>query len=363
MREIREILAKLDDHTEPAVLATVVDLKGSSYRLPGARMLVLPDGGFVGTVSGGCIEADVLERAARVAESGIPEVFLYDTTSDEDSVFSMNMGCRGVVRILLEKAARDSDYISFLARSINERKTGFVATLVPAASRDEGVSRFYFDVSGQGGEGAPGQVADEVKRIASDRRGRRPAGLIELEDGTEYFIEIVEPPKHLVVFGAGADAIPLVHLANRIGWETTVFDHRPAYADAERFPSADTIVVARPEDAADRVTLGRDCAAIVMSHNYGHDKEYLRRLLSAGLTYVGALGPKFRTERILEELRDEGESFAESELAVLRAPVGLDIGGADPETIAVSMIAEIQAVFANREGGALKDRNGSIYEH
>lgn len=363
MREIREILAKLDVLAAPAVLATVVDLKGSSYRLPGARMLVLPDGAFVGTVSGGCIEADVLERAARVAETGIPEVFLYDTTADENSVFSMNMGCRGIVRILLEKVAPESPYIGFLARSVAERKAGFAATLVSPMERETGPVRYYFDVSGRGGEDAPAPVADEVRRIASDRRGRRPAGLFELEDGSEYFIEIVEPPKHLVVFGAGADAIPLVDLANRIGWETTVADHRPAYANRERFSTADRIVVARPEDAADRVSLGSDCAAVVMSHNYVHDKEHLRRLLRSGLAYIGALGPRVRTERILSELREEGDSFTESELEALRAPVGLDIGGADPETIAVSMIAEIQAVFANRDGGALRDRPGSIYEH
>ncbi|HUF02931.1 MAG TPA: XdhC/CoxI family protein [Aridibacter sp.] len=360
MKEIREILSGIDEAEGPGVLATVVDVKGSSYRLPGAKMLVFGDGSFVGTVSGGCVEADVLERAKRVLGSGTPEIFLYDTTGDESSVFSLNMGCKGIVRILLERVDAGSEYLGVFRRSIREGIAGFVATrLLP----DTEIGRAVFDREGSlTGGSVPKEASAFVRKLAADRHtARRPAAIIGTE-GDEYFIESVQPPMHLLILGAGADAIPLADIAHRLGWRVTVADHRPAYANKERFPDADRIVVCRPEEMRDAVREAGSSAAVVMSHNFCNDTEYLKGLFAADVEYIGALGPRVRTEEMLGKISETDGPVGKEKLAKLHAPVGLDIGGTDPETIAVSIIAEIQAAFSNREGGSLKDREGRIYD-
>lgn len=364
MRELREILARSAalGSGESAVLATVVDVKGSSYRLPGAKMLVLEDGSFFGTVSGGCVEADVLERAARVRESGVPEVFLYDTTGDEDSVFSLNMGCRGIVRVLLEKIERESPYVEFLRGCYEGGSAGYAATRVGKGSTG---ARAFYDDKGRlaGGTAPPPGIDSIIKNIASSpAAGRRPSSVEIADDGDEVFVEKCGPPPRLLICGAGADAIPLADIAHRVGWRVSIADHRPAYAAAARFPDVDSIVVSRPEKLLENVKLEAVSAAVVMSHNFNNDKEYIRQLIPSGLQYVGALGPGIRTEELLSELGAEGAEFNTDQLSKLHAPVGLDIGGADPETIAVSIIAEIQSVMSGRQGGFLKRRGKPIYD-
>ncbi len=368
MREIREIIAavRAASEEEPFALATVVDVKGSSYRMPGAKMLVRADGSFVGTVSGGCVEADVLERASRVLESGQPEVFHYDTTADDASVFSLNMGCKGIVRVLLERALAGSDYLGFFENVLDSGKPGYAATLVGKGSSDFPVcERAFFNAEGDlTGGSAPTEVAARVAALANAAGGkRRPAEIFELEGfGAEYFIELAEPPRHLLICGAGADAMPLADIAERIGWRVTVADHRASYATGERFPSAERIVVCRPEDISVHVVADAGTAIVIMSHNFGHDREYLKQALGSRAGYVGALGPRVRTDELLEELGKEGVSFSEDRLERLFAPVGLDTGGDDPETIALAIAAEINAVFSGREGGHLRGRGGPIYD-
>lgn len=299
MKEIRDILDRVAafESGQRAVLATVIEVIGSGYRLPGARMLILPDGGTAGTVSGGCLEADVLERAKLVLETGQSEIFTYDTTENEASVFSLNMGCRGVVRIKLELIGKDSEIIAAMKAAYQ------------------------------------GRVASED----------------------------LLPPIALLLFGAGTDAIPLVRIAAELGWQVTVYDHRPAFLTAERFPKAQILVEQQP-DRSPVITADALTAAVIMTHNYGRDRLILPSLLRSRAFYIGALGPKRRTEQLREELAAEGETFGEDELSRLYAPVGLDIGADTPEAIALSIAAEIQSVLKKRGGSHLRDRKGSIYD-
>ena len=300
MKEIKEILERVSAFAdgEKAILATVVDVRGSGYRLPGARMLMLADGRTFGTVSGGCLEADVLERAKKVLASGQAEVFTYDTTENEDSVFSLNMGCRGVIQILLEPVSKDSPLISEMRAAYDNREAS----------------------------------------------------------------ENVEPPIAVMLFGAGADAVPLVRIASELGWQVTVYDHRPAILTEERFPSAKKIVLQNVDEPLTEFASDRRTAAVIMTHNYTRDCFVLPALLNSDAFYIGALGPKRRTEQILEELTANGENFTPEQLSRLYAPVGLDIGADTPEGIALSIIGEIQSVLANRDGGHLRNRKGSIYD-
>jgi xanthine dehydrogenase accessory factor len=366
MKELQEILKKISALApdEKAVLATVVDVKGSSYRRAGARMLIGAGGETTGTVSGGCLEADVLERAKRVLRTGAAEVFIYDTTREEDSVFSLNMGCRGVIRILLEPA-RDNEIFEFLQNSVTQRKACAIATLIAKTenfSLPVGTKFLFRPETDSGDETNPviqNVAADAAKALAHNRKFSK---IYEADSETaEFFIESVNPPVNLLLFGAGHDAIPLAGFAKNLGWRVCVIDHRAAWASAERFPESDEIVVSRAENLDENLFRDANSIAVLMTHNYEADREILPRLLNSSCRYIGALGPKKRTENLIAELRQAGKSFDESKLDRLYAPVGLDIGSETPEEIALAIVAEIQSVLSNRGGGFLRGRDGGIH--
>ena len=355
MKEIREILKQVGSLTagEKAVLATVVDLKGSGYRLPGARMLIRANGDATGTVSGGCLEADVLERAKRVLETGRSEVFVYDTTADENSVFSLNMGCRGVMRILMEAVDANSEIFSAIRRVYERRLAEACAVIIQGEAAEIG-KRIWSN----GSTGAFPTMAADLSTFTGSASNYET---IKYEaDGAlvEFAFERIAPPVQLFMLGAGADAVPVADAAHGLGWQVNVCDHRPAFLTRERFPRCDALVGLErdgvPEWEVDDLT-----AFVLMNHNYDRDKAMLPGALRSEAFYVGALGPKRRTQQIMEEL---GDRFTEEQLSRLRSPAGLDIGGDTPEAIAVSIVAEIQSVLKHRSGGPLRDRQAPIYD-
>ncbi|MFL6373263.1 MAG: XdhC family protein [Pyrinomonadaceae bacterium] len=350
-KELRDILARVRQlgPDDQAVLATVVSLEGSGYRLPGARMLIAHDGTVIGTVSGGCLEADLLERAQAVFATGKPDLITYDTRGHDDSVFSLNMGCNGVLKVLLEPV-EGNDLFALIEQVFTTRQPITLATVI--ASDD------------------PAHPIGERIAIDNDSEATHCSPLTAPSSATaycplptaDYFVETIRPPLNLVVFGAGFDAVPVVRLANELGWHITVVDHRPAYLDAERLSHPDELLNLRPDELAANLQLGPDSAAVVMTHNFEHDREILRFLLTQPVQYLGALGPKARTTRILADLTAAGNDVDAATVTKLHAPIGLDIGAQTPESIALSIIAEIQAVVAERDAGHLKDRQAPIYE-
>ncbi len=363
-KELLEIIKYFEsarpDSTK-TVLATVVDVQGSSYRLPGARMLIGENGEMRGTVSGGCLEADVLERASRVLQTGTTEVFTYDTTSHADSVFSLNMGCRGVIRILLERP--NLDFINFCRRLRQTRHSGLAAALI---GREENANdckigaRMVFDegkiITNQFSPAITENLLPDCLIVLQEKKSK----LLKNAFG-EFFLEFIPSSVSLIIFGAGADAIPVAETAKNLGWHTTIIDHRAAFANKVRFPAADEIIITRAENLETNLVIDEKTVAVVMSHNYEHDKNVLRFLLNSDARYIGALGPKRRTENILREWRETGENFSDKQLNRLYAPIGLDIGADAPESIALSIIAEIKSVLTERNGGFLRRRIGSIY--
>lgn len=373
MKEIREILdrvSKLEDG-ERAILATVIDVRGSGYRLPGARMLILASGETFGTVSGGCLEADVLERAKKVLETGQAEVFTYDTTADENSVFSLNMGCRGVIRILLEAVGKDDPIIRTLGTVTSEHRRLAIATLIDADTKTGNTvgGRAIYGHDGQyHSDGLPESVAgsqqlfDEVEAFFASDTDYCFRTLGTPEGSFEFALECLRPPVSVLLFGAGADAVPFVRIAGELGWQVTVHDHRPAFLTGERFPAAADLILQNVDQCPDAVAAEGRTAAVIMTHNYGRDRLILPALLRSGAFYIGALGPRRRTEQLLEEITAGGDKFTHEQYARLYAPAGLDIGADTPESIALSIIGEIQSVLRSRNGAHLRDRQGSIYD-
>lgn len=361
MKELQEILKKISNFApeEKAILATVVDVQGSGYRRAGARMLIDENGFSIGTVSGGCLEADVLERAKNVLETGESCVITYDTTKDENSVFGLGMGCRGIVRILLEEIDAENNFLDFLQTAFDARKSFTMATVI--TSNDESLdvgARYFFQDSLISFNAISPQIhkklSEELKHFSQEKNSK-----LATFDFGEVFFETINPPINLQLFGAGYDALPLIKFAKEIGWRVSVIDHRAAFANVERLPEADEITVSRFEDLSADFFTDEMSVAVVMTHNYERDREILPHLLRSKYLYIGALGPRKRTEKILNE---SGKTFSSEQLAKLHAPIGLDIGANSPEAIALSIIAEINAVLSGRNGGFLRERKGSIYD-
>lgn len=350
-KEIQQIIEKLNTlgSDEKAILATVVDVVGSGYRRPGARMLIDQNGYGIGTVSGGCLEADVLERAKKVLQTNEPTVITYDTSKDENSVFGLGMGCRGIIRILLEPIEKENGFLDLVSLSLKRRTIFKVATLINPKRPDLkiGWRIFQDDLDVLANNLSPDEIS-EIKNLPENSWS-----VTDLSFG-EVFVETIKPPLNLLLFGAGYDAIPLIKFAKELGWRVTAIDHRPAFANKERLSEVDEVITANIQDLDDNFFQDENSVAVIMTHNYNRDRDILPRLLKSKCLYVGALGPKKRTEKILAET---DEIWSEN----LHAPIGLDIGADTPEAIALAIVAEIQAVLKNRNGGFLRERQGSIY--
>jgi xanthine dehydrogenase accessory factor len=340
------------------VLATVVHVQGSAYRRPGARMLILPDGQHIGSISGGCLEGDVCQKAWWLTQDAKPALRVYDSMSDDDAVWEFGLGCNGVVQVLLERInSLDVDEsLHFIEASRSNRTPAVIATVIstsPASSLRVG-SRLMLDdthVSGSlAGTTHRSTICEHARAALLEGANRT----VELE-GNQLFIEAIQPPLPLVIFGAGPDAIPLVSLAKWLGWSVTVADGRPAYARQDRFAKADRVVLTTADDPTGSIVIDRSTAVILMTHSYLQDRKLLECIVPLMPRYLGVLGPRVRTRRLLEHFDPT------IDLLELHAPIGLDIGAETPESIAISIVAEIQATLAGRAGEMLKLRRGPIH--
>jgi xanthine/CO dehydrogenase XdhC/CoxF family maturation factor len=362
MNELAAILSAW--RTEPdsvrnGMLATVVHVSGSAYRRPGARMLILADGRRIGTVSGGCLESDVAKRAWWFTEGGRPAVRAYDTSSDDDAVWEFGLGCNGVVHVLFERIEnpQTQELLRFLDTNRAARRGVVVATVVATtdAARAQIGQRLLLEAGGVRGGSVRGTPLEaEILTHTPACFLAQKSCLVHLAD-CDVFVEWVGAPVPLVVFGAGHDAIPLVKFAKELGWHVTVADGRANYAQANRFPDADRIVVLGREDVLAGIEITRESIVVLMTHNYPMDVKLVERILPGKPRYLGLLGPKVRSEKLLAEA---GQPLHGVDV---HAPVGLDLGSDTPEAIALSIVAEIQASLCGRQGGMLKWREAAIH--
>ncbi len=353
---------------QPCAMATVVGVSGSTYRRPGARMLFSQKGRLAGLINAACLESDLSERAKQVILSGQPRLISYDTTSPNDIVFGLGLGCNGTVEILMEPSQATS-----MARKIevlNRCMTDAVPTILATVISAKGVHGIqlgdFFSRNSKGmtastiSDSRLSSLIDSDSKSMSTKPFSRktyslPAG------SAEVFFESVSPSLPLVIFGAGPDAFPLVDAAKLLGWQVTVVDHRPAYASKDNVPNADAIVLSEPEQFADHLKLSERHVAVIMTHNFDKDRKLLRMLLGSPVRYVGLLGPNSKLQTLLQNLKQEGFKPSEAQMNKLHAPIGLDIGAETPEEIALSIVSEIKAVLEERAGGFLKNRPGPIH--
>ena len=369
MTELQRLLLAYDQHraaARPCALATVVEVLGSAYRRPGARMLVTVDGQLTGAISGGCLEGDARQRARQAIFRGEPTLVTYDTRDEDDPRHGLGPGCQGVVRILLEPldfAAPDNP-LELLRSFAQHPEPAVLATVfeTDAHGLRAAVGQRLL-LSAAGTERGTPLLAAPLAEAAHATLAQGQSQVLDIETGAgpvRALLEILTPPLRLVVYGAGNDAQPLVQLAASLGWHVVVVDGRPNLATASRFPEAADVRVV-PVRALETQVPDTNAYHVLLSHNYAYDLAALQTLLPSTTPYIGLLGPRAKAGRLLEDL---GLTDGESRLVLrerLHSPIGLSLGGETPEEIALAIVAEIQAVKNDRHPQHLRDITASIH--
>ena len=373
MKEINDIIEAFDRalvQGRQAALATVVHVDGSSYRQAGARMLVTDDGQLTGAISGGCLEGDALRKALLVMSQQKPMLVTYDTSDEDDAKLGVGLGCNGIIHILIEPIdpAYANNPVNLLKQIATQRQKTALVTIFNMEDRKAAQPGTCW-LGNETGE-VTGQIKPDFLRIVLEADAKQVLQqqcsttkkyMAESESYT-VFSEFIRPPVSLVIAGGGNDVMPLVQMAHVLGWHTTVVDGRPNYATAARFPTASKVMVAKPDQVLQQVSIDEQTVFALMTHNYNYDLALLRKLVDTDVTYIGVLGPRKKMERILDSLKEEGIALTRDQLARIYSPVGLNIGAETAEEIALSILAEIKAVFAQRPGGSLRNELTPIHQ-
>lgn len=371
MSEIVDVLSAIDDvraRGEKMALATVVAARGSTYRRPGARLLVAESGDLIGNISGGCLDNDIKREAKEVMAGKGSRLVDFDLTADDEAVWGWGLGCNGALEVFVEPPDQAIKVIPALRLALEQRRSvGLVTVLSASAAGVEPGARLLVHPDGrrEGDLGNP-QANNVAAEAALEMLSARKAARQELSIGDlgsiSAFIEALDPPTRLLICGAGEDVIPLVRLGASIGWEIVVADDREALLNHERFPGASCFVLLpKALDLVEVAGVDELTAAIVMSHNYVRDQDYLQALLGKSVFYIGMLGPKVRLKRLLPDLAKEGIYPSEEDGRKIHGPAGLDVGAEGPDEIAWAVIAEIMAVRSGRSAGFLKNREGPTH--
>ena len=352
-------------------LATVVHVEGSSYRRPGARMLVADDGQLTGAISGGCLEGDALRKALLAISQQKNKLVTYDTTDESDTTLGVQLGCNGIVHILFEPIHADQPNhpIELLKKILEKRQNAVLVTLFSLNSRtgnQPGTCFLHLDqeninITNEGNSAYSELLileADHAKNIQDSFfreyiiNGQKLTG----------FVEFLKTPPSLVIAGAGNDTIPLMEMAHLLGWNITVVDGRAGHATKQRFPKANRVLVARSNEVLTHIEPDAQTFFVLMTHNYNYDLALLKQLIALDhCIYIGTLGPKKKLERMFNDLKLEGIDVTDEQKSKIFGPTGLDIGAETSEEIALSVLAEIKAVMTGRKGTLLREKAEPIH--
>lgn len=332
------------------VLATITATEGSTYRKPGAMMLINREGAFEGMISGGCLESDLLHHATAVFENGEAAFVTYDMHADEELVWNLGLGCDGVIHLMLQRLDR-ADGFGFLKQleASHEARHAVLLSLVINPSNRLSCGAYGLLDSADISEGEP--LLLENLRAVSDPWPEWRCKISKQDAGGEMFdvIQVHMPVRtRVLICGAGPDAVPLARVLAELDWEVMVADHRPAFMKEGRFPASCLMVQTRPEHLAESIPLSSLDAVVIMSHHLENDSVYLRQIAGFQIPYAGLLGPRARRDRLRE--------MANCDELDVYGPAGLDIGAELPASIALSIAAEIHAILNRRDGLPLTRR-------
>jgi xanthine/CO dehydrogenase XdhC/CoxF family maturation factor len=352
--QILDRVVSLGREGRSSALATVTRIEGSAYRRPGAKLLIEDDGAALGGVSGGCLEEDVRQVALQVLRDGRSRFRHYATGGDESTVWGLGLGCDGHVDVLVQAVPPEAAAGPWAdVRALLEGDAAFALSTVLEEGGPGGILAV-----GESGRLAGSLTADvdaEIEAAAASALRARRSGQRDV-GSRMVFTEVLVPPPTLLVCGAGDDARPLVAFAAAAGFRACVADHRAAYLTAQRFPQARALLAMRPEEASAELPCGPGTYAVVMTHSLARDTEWVRRLAGTVVPYIGLLGPRARTAKILEDVGVAGRER-------VFGPVGLDLGADGPEQVALSIVAEVLSAWTGREPRHLRERDVAVHAH
>lgn len=368
MKDFKTIVAefkKIDFTSRKAALATVVKVRGSSYRSPGARMLITDDGKWIGSISGGCLEGDALRKARQVMSDAKPMTVTYDTSEESNQNLGIGLGCNGIIDVLIEPIdiTSENNPIALFEKFIHTKEPLALATIYGGKSgvgekivlHANGTSQSLFS-----DKELSDLVHHDLNQLFDSKKSFAKTFSINGEE-SEVFLELIQPTVSLIIFGGGFDARPVSQLAKSLGWDVQVTDECVAHIAPVFFPGADKLSLCH-RDFIDRdFNITPFTACVLMSHNYEYDRDVLKKLLKTETPYIGILGPRKRFDKMIAEFDSTGIILSSEDIHRIHSPIGLDIGAETPDEIAISIIGEIQGKFATRSGGFLKYRNAPIH--
>ncbi|MDU0355168.1 XdhC family protein [Paraglaciecola aquimarina] len=325
---IQQLLHYWSSHKDSQqwVLATIVQTQGSSYRKSGAMMMINDLGQYYGMLSGGCLESDIMRQARRCWENNQNRIVEYDMREEEDLAWKLGIGCGGMVKILLQPVNSQNRYLQLeqLSQQLD--------------NREPVVYQQNVELSAANNQILPTEKTDDKMAM----------GLVEAGQHT-VFVQKLLPTPLVAIFGAGVDAKPLVSIAGELGWQIILLDPRVGYGKQGYFPAATQTIREPFDQLTDATWLGQINAAFVLTHNVKLDAKALKLLQFSHVSYLGLLGPKHRTQRVLDEARLTLDILVHP----LSNPAGLRLGGELPESIALSMISEAHAVLEHADAKSI----------
>ncbi len=368
MKEIEKIIARyeqIDWKKEQAALGTVVNVAGSSYRRIGARLFVSSNGEWIGGISGGCLEGDALKHAQKAILKDKSSIVVYDTTEDDPHQIGVGLGCNGRIEVLFTpvKQENPNNQIELFKRIVDKRSPTIMLQILSA---DGGPSdlpgQFFIADNFQELSDKTAVSLAEIKEKIDIVYRKRKSKVFSLTNTTgatfEVLVELIRPKIKVVCIGDNYDINAFVNIVDELGWEIHVVG-KSRKLSKNVFHKATKVYTL---EACDALEFDEHSALLMMSHDYKTDLSILKKFVQHPIPYIGVLGPKKRTEKMQDALNEAGYNLDLNELPNLFAPIGLDIGAENPEEIALCIAAEIIAVFRNRKGNFLRDREGSIYD-
>ncbi len=342
----------------PYVLGTVVDVQGSAYRRPGARVLIERDGTRHGMISGGCLDKDVARHAWAWTENG-PICALYDTRADTLHPHGRyGAGCDGVVKILLERVDTKTPFIQEISASATNRQALRMLTVYSSHPGHKWTGH-HITTQTSVADYEPVFLRDLQDALTGPFAHKRPYSLLleHEEHSLSVLVEHITPPPSLLILGAGEDARALSRIAQSMGWSVAVADKWPAMLTETRFPGA-RLHSGSPVDVAEEIVVGTNVYVVMMTHSFEDDLLFLPRLLASDAPFIGLMGPRSRTVKLLTALAAKGYTVDKEDAARIQTPVGLDLGADAPEEVALSIMGGLLAAKNGASAGLIRDKAG-----
>ncbi len=369
MKEIKTIIEQLKLASKAGIktaLATVINVHGSSYRRTGARMLIREDGLWFGSVSGGCLEGDVIEKAKTVIKAKQTELFKYDTRQNAKNSFGMGYGCNGLLEILIEPVSFSENDPAFAMLSLVANEGGRQGLSTVFYSEDDQIALPGLRYHSHGrsyilNEELAHMMGADLKGAIESNESKTRTYRID-DKKVKVFHEVFEPNINILIYGAVFHVIPFLRIANELGYNVHVTDSFEPIQPIWNFPHANEIELLESDAVQQLINNTHNLAVVFLTHNFFNIKEELPKALKSEAPYIGILGSRKKTEKILREAEVNDQNYTSDELEKIHYPIGLDIGANTPGEICLSIIAEIKTFFSGRTGQPLQNFDGYIHK-